>query len=601
MASFTTRNLRFTSVLCAAAFLLSADAASAQGRHARLSSDLEERLRTGDVREASVIVTGTCAQVQDLAVLHGLQVKKCLATGAVVQVPAGALAALADDPSVDQLSSNYEVMADMAVTNQSIGADLVHEGGWADGIGPLTGKGIGVAVIDSGVANLPEFLGRIIATLDFTDDRGTGLDKNGHGTHVAGIIAAAGRNRFDETEGVAPGANIISLKVLDAKGRGFAGDVIEAIYWAIANRTRFNIRVINMSLGGPVTQSWRDDPLSQAVESAYLAGITVVASAGNFGKAEDGRPVYGCITAPGNSPFAITVGALNTKGTAFRSDDEVASYSCKGPTMYDHLVKPDLVAPGNKILGLAAPGSTLVREHPELVVSLKEGNRLQLSGTSMAAAVVSGAVSVVLDRQAHLSPLAVRGLLQYSAEASGEGMLVSGTGRLNVLGALSMPQPELAPPIAGEAQVPSRLLSAARPALMDASGNNILWGNAENILWGNAANILWGNAENILWGNAANILWGNAENILWGNADNILWGNAANILWGNADNILWGNAENILWGNAYNILWGNAENILWGNANNILWGNANNILWGNADNILWGNNILWGSGVLAGD
>ncbi len=82
-----------------------------------------------------------------------------------------------------------------------------------------------------------------------------------------------------------------------------------------------------MSLGGPVTQSWRDDPLSQAVERAYRAGITVVASAGNFGKAEDGRPVYGCITTPGNSPFAITVGALNTKGTAFRSDDEVASYS----------------------------------------------------------------------------------------------------------------------------------------------------------------------------------------------------------------------------------------------------------------------------------
>ncbi len=286
-------------------------------------------------------------------------------------------------------------MADMAVTNQSIGADLVHEGGWADGIGPLTGKGIGVAVLDTGVAKMPEFLGRLIATLNFTDDRGTELDQNGHGTHVAGIIAAAGRNRFDEIEGVAPGANIISLKVLDAKGRGFAGDVIEAIDWAIANRMRFNIRVINMSLGGPVTQSWREDPLSQAVGRAYHAGITVVASAGNF-KAEDGRSVYGCINAPGNSPFAITVGALNTKGTAFRSDDEVASYSCKGPTMYDLLVKPDLLAPGNKILGLAAPGSTLVREHPELVVSLPGGKRLQLSGTSMAVAVVSGAVSLFL-------------------------------------------------------------------------------------------------------------------------------------------------------------------------------------------------------------
>ena len=328
----------------------------------------------------------------------------------------------------------------------------------------------------------------------------------------------------------------------------------------------------------------------------------VVASAGNFGKAEDGRPLYGGITTPGISPFAITVGALNTKGTPYRSDDEVASYSSKGPTMFDHLVKPDLVAPGNKILGLAAPGSTLVREHPELVVSMKSGKRLQLSGTSMAAAVVSGAVGLILERQASFSPLAVRGLLQYSAEQSQEGLLVSGTGRLNILAALSMPRPQSAPAIAGETQMPGQLLSAARPAVV-VGGDNILWGNADNILWGNADNILWGSADNILWGNANNILWGNADNILWGNANNILWGNADNILWGNADNILWGSTDNILWGNANNILWGNANNILWGNANNILWGSADNILWGNANNILWGNadNILWGNSALQGD
>ena len=163
---------------------------------------------------------------------------------------------------------------------------------------------------------------------------------------------------------MAPGANIISLKVLDAQGKGLAADVIQAIDWAVKNRRRYNIRVINMSLGGAVTQGWRDDPICQAVERAYRAGIVVVASAGNFGKTTDGRPIYGGITTPGISPFAITVGALNTKGTPWRSDDEVASYSSKGPTLFDHLIKPDLVAPGNKILGLAAPGSTLVREHP---------------------------------------------------------------------------------------------------------------------------------------------------------------------------------------------------------------------------------------------
>jgi serine protease AprX len=529
------RHLRLPLSVCAAAavFLGFADMAAAQGRpHARVSSDLAERLLAGDEREASVILTGTDAQVDALAARHGLRVAKRLATGAVVDVPAGTLAALAGDPAAGHVSSNHAVSAQMTVTNQSIGADLVHEGGWAPGIGPLTGKGIGVAVIDSGVAPLPELHGRIVASRDFTDDRGDGRDFNGHGTHVAGIIAAGGRNHFDGTQGVAPGANIISLKVLDAKGRGVAGDVIEAIDWAIANRSRFNIRVINLSLGGPVTQGWADDPICQAVERAYRAGITVVASAGNFGKAEDGRPIYGGITTPGISPFAITVGALNTKGTPFRSDDEVASYSSKGPTMYDHLVKPDLVAPGNKVLGLAAPGSWLVREHPELVVATRGGKRLQLSGTSMSAAVVSGAVSLILDRQWRFSPLSVRGLLQFSAEASTEGLLVSGTGRLNIVAALSMPRPQRAPALAAEIQAPSGLLSSARPALVNANADNILWGNADNILWGNADNILWGNADNILWGNADNILWGNADNILWGNADNILWGNADNILWG---------------------------------------------------------------------
>ena len=324
-------------------------------------------------REASVIVTGTDAQVNTLAARHGLRITKRLVTGAVVDVPAGALAALADDPQADYLSSNHVVAAQMAVTNQSIGADIIHDGGWAQGIGALTGTGIGVAVIDSGIAPLPEFRGRIVATRDFTDDRGAGVDLNGHGTHVAGIIAAAGVNRFDDTKGVAPGANIISLKVLDAKGRGVVGDVIEAIDYAIANRQRFNIKVINMSLGGPVTQGWRDDPLCQAVERAYRAGITVVDVSGQFrqggGRATHLRRHHDA----GHLAVCDHGRRAEHEGHAVRSDDEVASYSSKGPTMYDHLVKPDLVAPGNKILGLAVPGSTLVREHPELVVSTAGG------------------------------------------------------------------------------------------------------------------------------------------------------------------------------------------------------------------------------------
>ena len=166
--------------------------------------------------------------------------------------------------------------------------------------------------------------------------------------------------------GVAPGAHLISLRVIGADGTGKASDVIEAIDWAIKNRKRFNIRVINLSLGGPAEQSYKDDPMCEAVERAVHAGIVVVAAAGNRGKDDEGRSVHGLIESPGNDPYVITVGALNTKGTARRSDDELTTYSSKGPTAVDGLIKPDLVAPGNKIVSAEALGASLIADHPSL-------------------------------------------------------------------------------------------------------------------------------------------------------------------------------------------------------------------------------------------
>jgi serine protease AprX len=249
-------------------------------RHARVSRDLEQRLQAGDTEATSVIVAGSRERVERIAARHGLRIGKLLATGAVLDVPAGTLEAVASDTEVDQISSNYQVEAHMAVTNQTIGADLVQQGGWAPGIGSLTGAGIGVAVIDSGVAMMPELRGRIAASMDFTGERGLGLDQYGHGTHVAGIIAAAGANRFDETRGVAPGAHIVSLKVLDAQGKGLAANVVAAIDWVVENHARYNIQVINLSLGGAVTQGWQDDPICQAVERAWHEGVVVVTSPG---------------------------------------------------------------------------------------------------------------------------------------------------------------------------------------------------------------------------------------------------------------------------------------------------------------------------------
>jgi serine protease AprX len=263
------------------------------------------------------------------------------------------LGVLTDDPAVETLSSDQAVRSHMSVTNASIGADLVHAG--VAGAPGLTGAGVSVAILDSGISVVPELRGKVLASVDFTEEQANGQDKFGHGTHVAGIVAAHGNAADADSVGVAPGAMLINVRVLDSRGEGRASDVIAAIDWVIANRFKYNIRVINLSLGAPVMQSWRLDPLCQAVERAFRAGIVVVAAAGNQGKTADGKTLFGGIVSPGNSPYAITVGALNTKQTPWRSDDVLATYSSRGPTRFDHVIKPDLIAPGNRIKGLLPP------------------------------------------------------------------------------------------------------------------------------------------------------------------------------------------------------------------------------------------------------
>jgi serine protease AprX len=197
---------------------------------------------------------------------------------------------------------------------------------------------------------------------------------------------------------MAPGAHIVSLRVLGDDGSGVASDVIEAIDWAVENRRAYNIRIINLSLGAPVVQPYRDDPLCEAVQRAVAAGIVVVAAAGNHGRTPDGRSQYGAIMSPGNDPHVVTVGALDTKGTADRSDDAVAAFSSRGPTLYDLVLKPDVVAPGTRMVSAEATGSYLGRTYPERRVGGGEdGGYLRLSGTSMAAGVVSGVLALLLE------------------------------------------------------------------------------------------------------------------------------------------------------------------------------------------------------------
>ena len=190
--------------------------------------------------------------------------------------------------------------------------------------------------------------------------------------------------------GIAPGAQLVNVRVLGAQGTGYTSDVIAGIDWVIANQARYNIRVMNLSLGHPVGESCVTDPLCEAVARAVGAGIVVVASAGNDGRAANGAPILGGITSPGNSPFAITVGALNTWGTTDRSDDTVTDYSSRGPTKFDLAVKPDLAAPGNRIISLEANHGYLVDHYPVLHRAGSGTNAyMQLSGTSMAAPIVT--------------------------------------------------------------------------------------------------------------------------------------------------------------------------------------------------------------------
>src|SRR5262249_43547296 len=234
----------------------------------------------------------------------------------------------------------------------------------------LTGKGIGVAVIDSGIAAWHDDLTnktsklfpygnqRVAKFVDFVNGRTLPYDDNGHGTHVAGIIAGNGYDSYGQKSGIAPDASLVSLKVLDANGEGKISNIIAALNWVAVNGKTYNIRVVNMSVGAFIHESYWTDPLTLAAKVVTDQGITVVTAAGNLGKNSAGQEQFGGITAPGNAPWVLTVGASSTMGTLTRLDDKMADFSSRGPTFIDFQSKPDLVAPGVGTISLAAPGST---------------------------------------------------------------------------------------------------------------------------------------------------------------------------------------------------------------------------------------------------
>ena len=205
--------------------------------------------------------------------------------------------------------------------------------GWVNEQLGYDGTGIGVAIIDSGVTSWHDDLGpsRVVHFVDFVSDLPLAHDGYGHGTHVAGIIAGNGYDSDGARRGIAPGASLIVLRVLDEAGDGHISNVIAAIDYAIEHRAEFNIRVINLSVASGVYESFMTDPLTLAAKRAVDAGIVVVTAAGNHGQTTRGAVQHGGITSPGNAPWVLTVGATDHHLTAARGDDTVAPFSSRGP------------------------------------------------------------------------------------------------------------------------------------------------------------------------------------------------------------------------------------------------------------------------------
>ena len=624
----------------------------------KLDRKLNDRARVGGSGISRVIVTlvsGGDASEAYKSVGANRGRRLGIINSDVVSLPNGQLRKLANSPAVASIHWDRPTGGEMNRAAITVGARAVQQQMGYDG------AGVGVAIIDSGITSWHDdltYLGwnsavrvvngqRVVKFVDFVNGRTAAYDDNGHGSHVAGIIAGNGLDTLGARAGIAPAANLVSLKVLDQNGGGYISNVIAALDWVLSNRTTYRVRVVNLSVGASITESYTTDPLTLAAKRVVDAGVVVVTAAGNRGKnPRTGVVQFGGITAPGNAPWVLTVGAYSHNGTVTRTDDTMTDYSSRGPTAIDFGAKPDVVAPGTGIVSLSVPGSLLYNLHPAYLLSgsflTSTKPYLSLTGTSMAAPMVAGTVALMMQANPKLTPNLAKAIIEYTAQNYGYGTLTQGAGFLNTQGAVTL----------------ARYLYTAHAGsaypMNAAWGRTIVWGNhkvkrgvikpqgsayALNTVWGAATdgegdNIVWGtdcptsDCSNVVWGasdmDGDNIVWGTfnreGDNIVWGTAncgptqdcDNIVWGTQCTGADGECDNIVWGtecgnaDCDNIVWGTACD---GNSEcdNIVWGTAcdgnsecDNIVWGTACDAA-GECDNIVWGtaatelDNIVWGT------
>ena len=463
-------------------------------------------------------------------------------------VPTRSLRKVAALPFVLRLSSDLPVRKCDGFTEGSSGDTSAYQQYG------LTGQGVITVVIDSGVSASPDLNGRLYSAVSFVSGDSSTDDKCGHGTHVAGILAGSGAAStgpgFKKTfHGIARGAYIGSVRVLDQQGMGTVSSVLSGIQYVIGikNQYKYNQPVVmNLSLGHPVGESYTTDPLCQAVETAWKGGIVVVCAAGNSGRAsatnkagaanEGWGTAYGSIQSPGNDPYVITVGATKSID-GNRAHDKIATYSSRGPSRLDLILKPDIIAPGNKVISLDTPGSYLATQYAskdQIPMSSYESGTvtglssdyMQLSGTSMATPVVAGAAALLLQANPNLSPDTVKARLMISADkwaapdASGNpngaaDPCTYGAGYLNIPAALACTA------VAGQ--------PALSPALTEDAAGNVYLDSSKIV---GASHVIWGTSVtdlHVIWGTTA--LTGSsllsASHVIWGTSvwsDHVIWG-----------------------------------------------------------------------------
>lgn len=632
MAGWVVRSL----LLIILAFILAIAPTTADQRKARLASDLIETVKGHspyDLVRVVVNVAGDKFQeIGDRVVRAGGRVLGAYKKSGqiVAELPGGALEELSQVDGFEYATPDRPIGGLSSHIQITTGASLVSTGVLPVG-GVLDGSGLTAVVIDSGIDTEESDLRtsgarRVLLSMDFT---GAGLsdDPYGHGTHVAGIIAASGASSIkvgSDFTGIAPNANLLSFRVLDGQGRGYLSKVVAAIDLAISTRATYNTRVINISLAAPPIDSYRDDPLCKATDRAVQAGLVVVASAGNFGVDPSGNKVYGGITSPGLCPSVITVGATRTLNTDIRSDDTVAPFSSRGPTrshgidpstgaiVYDNLAKPDLVAPGTRLVSVQRYQNTIVTAHPELNVYLgpnvnNKSLYMIMSGTSMSAPVVSGAVLLMLQANPSLTPNMVKAILMYTTQImEGPDLFEQGAGMLNIDGAVrvanSLSRQASSVPVGSRLtyQLPvSQSTIALQPFVWSQS---LIWGGAS--LSGSALltrqqdayaqTLIWGFRDASAWGSGVTYssgLYGDGYVVFGKNGQwsNISW--TSGVLTSSGcttrdvqyvSGAVW---QNSLMPDAFYTL--NSSSLIWGFDTSLIWGFDSSLIWGFNSSLIW--------------